>query len=168
MSKVLSRPDAANAAGTAPSASGAPPRERTMLLTGNHAVGNGIGFAQSRQVHITRRQPHHLRVLRDAILALAGVSKGNDDGSRAGPHIGDKTQSLRGAADSHLQARSRGAVLMETPRQLQHKRDTSDERCRLGAGRRRHALARTLSVAPSTATTCTVLPNGRSGPSTSH
>ncbi len=48
MSKVLSRPDAANAAGTAPSASGAPARERTMLLTGNHAVAWAAKLARPK------------------------------------------------------------------------------------------------------------------------
>lgn len=48
MSKVLSRPDALNAAGTAPSASGAPARERTMLLTGNHAVAWAAKLARPK------------------------------------------------------------------------------------------------------------------------
>lgn len=48
MSKVLSRPDAAKAAGTAPSASGAPERERTMLLTGNHAVAWAAKLARPK------------------------------------------------------------------------------------------------------------------------
>ena len=138
----------------------------------DHAVGDGIGGTQARQVHVAGRQPHHLGSLRDTLLTLRRISRRNDDGGGAGPHIGGQSEASCRPGHGHFQAGRGGAVLMQTPRQLQQK---CDARLQLGSGQwlaarhaRVHAAARTCSVVPSTATTSTVAPNGRSGPLTSH
>src|SRR6185312_16035007 len=106
------------------------------------------------------------------LVALPQVGEGNDDRGGAGPHVGLQAQPPRREIDRHLQPRRRGAVLVQPPCQLQQEGDARVQRGgdgRLAArGGCTHAAARTFSVVPSTATTSTVLPSGRSGPLTSH
>ncbi len=112
----------------------------------DHRVGDAVGLAEAPQIHITRRKPHDLGDLGDAFLALPQVGEGNDDRGGAGPHLGRQAQPLRRPADGCLQARRRGAVLVQPPRQLGEEGDAGVDRG--GGETHRHGQRRGISQYP--------------------